>query len=374
MGLPTEPEPPPTALPILLFGIWDEIELDQRPRNHLHIDNSRFPLTSLISFVHMMNSNGTQDLLRVLTVIEKVREKALQGAKYAECIKEYERILKFTQRTIVTEDKINRKFHDLRIKLQQELKILYDLQKEFSLLESETCGSSGATGSVDSNDGAKDPDVWAPPTPVAAKSKNTNLPSWLVKRESESADGNRRQSGGRGGGAVNRRVVPSRPPPTGNKNPIPPKLNAVPKKAALPTVARGPGPAKPGVPAKKLIPGEKLKFSDLAKQEGWADLELIEGIERDIVEGKVNVNWESIAGLNVAKELLQEAVVLPLWMPEYFQGIRRPWKGVLMFGPPGTGILHFIVLTLFNVISYLLLFSLLSLRKNYVGKGSRFRM
>lgn len=38
-----------------------------------------------------------------------------------------------------------------------------------------------------------------------------------------------------------------------------------------------------------------------------------------------------------AKRLLEEAVVLPMWMPDYFKGIRRPWKGVLMVGPPGTG-------------------------------------
>ena len=35
---------------------------------------------------------------------------------------------------------------------------------------------------------------------------------------------------------------------------------------------------------------------------------------------------DDIAGLSEAKKLLEEAVVLPLWMPDYFKGIRRPWK------------------------------------------------
>merc|ERR1719444_249870 len=60
-------------------------------------------------------------------------------------------------------------------------------------------------------------------------------------------------------------------------------------------------------------------------------------MERDIVERCPQVPWESIAGLEQAKSLLEEAVVLPLMMPGYFTGIRRAWKGVLMFGPPGTG-------------------------------------
>ena len=67
------------------------------------------------------------------------------------------------------------------------------------------------------------------------------------------------------------------------------------------------------------------------------DGELAEGLEREILDRSPSVRWDDIAGLGDAKRLLEEAVVLPLWMPEYFQGIRRPWKGVLMFGPPGTG-------------------------------------
>ncbi|KAJ1688282.1 hypothetical protein LUZ63_019672 [Rhynchospora breviuscula] len=67
------------------------------------------------------------------------------------------------------------------------------------------------------------------------------------------------------------------------------------------------------------------------------DMDLAAMLERDVLDNSPGVRWGDVAGLSEAKRLLEEAVVLPLWMPEYFQGIRRPWKGVLMFGPPGTG-------------------------------------
>jgi len=52
-------------------------------------------------------------------------------------------------------------------------------------------------------------------------------------------------------------------------------------------------------------------------------------IERDILERRPSVHWGDIAGLEEAKRVLEEAVVLPQLMPDYFQGIRRPWKGLL---------------------------------------------
>lgn len=67
------------------------------------------------------------------------------------------------------------------------------------------------------------------------------------------------------------------------------------------------------------------------------DLDLIQALERDVVEKNPNVSFDDIADLEDAKMLLQEAVLLPILMPEFFTGIRRPWKGILMFGPPGTG-------------------------------------
>lgn len=67
------------------------------------------------------------------------------------------------------------------------------------------------------------------------------------------------------------------------------------------------------------------------------DKALVEMLERDVLDRSPKVAFEDIADLETAKGLLQEAVLLPLKMPQFFTGIRRAWKGVLMFGPPGTG-------------------------------------
>ena len=60
-------------------------------------------------------------------------------------------------------------------------------------------------------------------------------------------------------------------------------------------------------------------------------------LEREIIDKSPSVHWDDIASLTEAKHLLKEAVVLPLLRPEFFRGIRRPWRGILLFGPPGTG-------------------------------------
>ncbi|MQL82926.1 hypothetical protein Taro_015397 [Colocasia esculenta] len=64
---------------------------------------------------------------------------------------------------------------------------------------------------------------------------------------------------------------------------------------------------------------------------------LAETLCRDIIRGSPDVKWESIKGLETAKRLLKEAVVMPIKYPKYFTGLLSPWKGILLFGPPGTG-------------------------------------
>lgn len=57
----------------------------------------------------------------------------------------------------------------------------------------------------------------------------------------------------------------------------------------------------------------------------------------EIVVRGDEVHWSDIAGLEVAKNALREAVVYPFLRPDLFMGLREPARGMLLFGPPGTG-------------------------------------
>jgi len=50
---------------------------------------------------------------------------------------------------------------------------------------------------------------------------------------------------------------------------------------------------------------------------------LVDIIEKDILQRNPNVQWDRIAGLKHAKTLLQEAMVLPMLMPDFFKVRKR---------------------------------------------------
>ncbi|KAL6851866.1 hypothetical protein ACP4OV_020051 [Aristida adscensionis] len=64
---------------------------------------------------------------------------------------------------------------------------------------------------------------------------------------------------------------------------------------------------------------------------------LIEHVSNEIMDRDPNVRWGDIAGLEHAKKCVTEMVIWPLLRPDIFRGCRSPGRGLLLFGPPGTG-------------------------------------
>lgn len=97
--------------------------------------------------------------------------------------------------------------------------------------------------------------------------------------------------------------------------------------------------SKDKTPKKKAVVDGKAdsKSGDDEDEEDQESKQLRVALQSAIVIETPDVKWTDVAGLDTAKEALQEAVILPLRFPKMFQGKRQPWRGILLYGPPGTG-------------------------------------
>jgi vacuolar protein-sorting-associated protein 4 len=88
-------------------------------------------------------------------------------------------------------------------------------------------------------------------------------------------------------------------------------------------------PSKAGQTSSRNNPLEKSDDPDVALLESRLD--------STIMTEKPNVSWDDVAGLEAAKEELQESIILPMKFPALFTGKRKARRGILLYGPPGTG-------------------------------------
>ncbi|CAI5470483.1 unnamed protein product [Closterium sp. Yama58-4] len=113
--------------------------------------------------------------------------------------------------------------------------------------------------------------------------------------------------------------------PRGDAVKTPRAAEALAAKAASPKVAT---PKKPA-PAPAPAPAAASDDNDFEKR-----------IRPEILApGSIGVTFESIGALESVKESLRELVLVPLKHPEIFNkgGLLQACKGILLFGPPGTG-------------------------------------
>ncbi|KAK4422556.1 Spastin [Sesamum alatum] len=99
---------------------------------------------------------------------------------------------------------------------------------------------------------------------------------------------------------------------------------------------------RPRPEVKPEIPASEIKSEDSAASKTTdiaPDNEFEKRIRPEVIPAnEIGVTFADIGALDEIKESLQELVMLPLRRPDLFEGgLLKPCRGILLFGPPGTG-------------------------------------
>ena len=355
-------------------------------------------VTCSVATCYQRNQEFMSEILAFLDKVEIIREKARLTGNYRSVIKDYEQGLSHLSELLSSscDAKYYDRLKDLQSKIQVELTIIYDLTKALNSFENFPIVESVKPGDDDST---RDPDVWLAPSPInlnqgwrndsklpsgqdrrqsGQQKSSNNLPSWAKGKDNDcdrprtnqnpgqqlkpsdyanARDSRRQPTNANQEDAVTRleRIRKDRDSVSNSNdvNPINPCSAAVNasnqrdsqgpparRKTATPvaqpsssrrSLGAGATPNKPPVPTRPPPKAPAVEGNPLSEYE--------DQIMNEMLDKSPDIRWDDIAGLSYAKQTLQEAVILPNLRPDLFVGLRRPPKGVLLFGPPGEKIL-----------------------------------
>ncbi len=111
-------------------------------------------------------------------------------------------------------------------------------------------------------------------------------------------------------------------------------LSGIKKKSAGPVDGLATPPTMDSTPAESITVTSTKPEQDLDDDEK----RLQEMISDTIISERPNIKMTEVAGLEDAKQAINDAILTPLKHPELFKGkARQPWRGILFYGPAGCG-------------------------------------